>query len=294
MVRRFSLAFALASLVAATATFAQTPADTAAISAALGRPGTAMPGGVYRVGLPRTDLEVTLDGVRLRPGFALGSYAAFEPVSGKTLVVGDLCLLEREIEPVMAQLQKDGIEVTALHNHLRNESPHVMYLHFLGVGDATALAQALRRALQMSGTPLSAPAPAASPQPLAFAPQVQQIVGHTGMTTGGVLSISVPRSDRVTVRGMTVTPGMGVTNVMNFEDAGNGRVATTGDFVLIASEVESTVAALRGHGFEVTAMHQHMIGDDPTLYYIHWWRVGSSEEVAGGLRDALSHIHTVS
>lgn len=294
MVRRFTLAVALASLVGVTPAFAQTPADTAAISAALGRPGISMPGGVYRVNLPRTDLEVTLDGVRLRPGLALGSYAAFEPLSGKTLVVGDLCLLEREIEPVMTQLQKDGIEVTALHNHLRNETPHVMFLHFLGVGDAATLAQSLRRSLEMSGTPLSAPAPASSSPPLSFASDVEQTVGHQGVMAGGVLSISVPRADRVTVRGMPVTPGMGVTNVLNFEDAGNGRVATTGDFVLVASEINPTVAALRAHGFEVTAMHQHMIGDDPTLYYIHWWRVGSSAEVAGGLRDALSHIRTAS
>jgi hypothetical protein len=294
MAGRFTFTVALAILVLSTPTFAQTPTESAGITAALGRPGVPMPGGVYRVNLPRTDLAVTLDGVRLRPGFALGSYAAFEALSGRTLVVGDLCLLEREIEPVMTQLQKDGIEVTALHNHLRNESPHVMFMHFLGVGDATQLAQALRRALEMSGTPLSAPVPASSAPPLSFASQVQQIIGHTGTMSGGVLSISIPRADRVTVRGMPVTPGMGVTNAMNFEDAGGGRVATTGDFVLVSSEVDPTVAALRAHGFEVTAMHQHMIGDDPTLYYVHWWHVGSASEVATGLHEALSHVRTSS
>jgi hypothetical protein len=253
-----------------------------------------MPGGVYRVGLPRTDLAVTLDSVPLRPGFALGGYAAFESLSGKTLVVGDRCLLERDIEPVMTQLQQDGIEVTALHNHLRNESPHVMCLHFLGVGDASTLAQSLHRALAMTGTPLSAPPAPPSAEPPSFAVQVQQMIGRTGNAAGGVLSISVPRAEKVTVRGMPLTPGMGVTNAMNFQDAGSGRIATTGDYVLIASEVDPTVAALRSHGFAVTAMHQQMIGDDPTLYYVHFWRVGSPTEVAGGLRDALSHVHTAS
>jgi hypothetical protein len=247
---------------------------------------------VYRVGLPRTDLVVTLDGVQLKPGFALGSYAAFEALPGKTLVVGDLCLLEREIEPVMGQLRKDGIEITALHNHLRNESPHVMYLHFLGIGDAAGLAHSLRRALEMTGTPMSPAARATGASPPAFVSDVQTALGRTGTVSGGVLSFGVPRADKVTVRGMPLTPGMGVTNALNVQDAGGGQVATTGDFVLIASEVEATVATLRAHDFEVTAMHQHMIGDDPTLYYVHFWRVGSPADVGGGLKDALSHVHT--
>jgi hypothetical protein len=280
-----------ALLVGSAAASAQTVADTSAITAALGRPGTVMPGNVYRVGLPRTDLAVTRDGVPLRPGFALGGYAAFEALpDGKTLVVGDLCLLEREIETVMTQLQKEGIEVTALHNHLRNESPHVMFMHFLGTGNAATLAQGLRRAVTMTGT-LSAVPPSPSAEPAAFAVEIQRIIGRPGNSSGGVFSISVPRAEHVTVRGMPLTPGMGVTNILNVEDAGNGRVATTGDFVLVGSEVNPTIAALRSHGFEVTAMHQHMIGDEPTLYYVHFWRVGSPADVGGGLKDALSHVH---
>jgi hypothetical protein len=292
MAYRFTLAVTLGVVLAAGAASAQTPTEIAAITAALGRPGTVMPGGVYRVGLPRADLTVTLDGVRLRPGFALGSYAAFEALPGKTLVVGDLCLLEGEIEPVMTQLRKDGIEVTALHNHLRDESPHVMYMHFMGVGDAATLAQSLRRALEPTGTPISPAAPPPAAETPSFVEEVQKGLGRQGTVSGGVLSFGVPRADKVTVRGMPLTPGMGVTNALNVQDAGSGRVATTGDFVLIASEVDPTVAALRAHGFEVTAMHQHMIGDDPTLYYVHFWRVGSPADVASGLRDALTHVHT--
>jgi hypothetical protein len=294
MARWFTLAIALSLMLSGPGAGAQTTSEAAAITAALGRPGTALPGGVYRVGLPRADLAVTLDGVRLQSGFALGSYAAFETLPGKTLVVGDLCLLEREIGTVMTQLQKNGIEITALHNHLRNETPHVMYMHFLGTGDAATLAQSLRRALETTGTPLSpsaVPAPSASPPP--FVGDVQTAIGRSGTVTGGVLSFNVPRAETVTVRGMPLTAGMGVTNVINFQDAGSGHVATTGDFVLIASEVDPTVAALRAHGFEVTAMHQHMIGDEPTLYYVHFWRVGSPADVGAGLKDALSHVHTV-
>jgi hypothetical protein len=291
MAYRFTLAVTLGVVLAAGAASAQTPTEIAAITAALGRPGTVMPGGVYRVGLPRADLTVTRDGVRLRPGFALGSYAAFEALPGKTLVVGDLCLLESEIEPVMTQLRKDGIEVTALHNHLRNESPHVMFMHFMGVGDAASLAQSLRRALEGTGTPIAPAAPPAAAETPPFVEEVQKGLGRQGTVSGGVLSFGVPRAEKVTVHGMPLTPGMGVTNALNVQDAGSGRVATTGDFVLVASEVDPTVAALRAHGFEVTAMHQHMIGDDPTLYYVHFWRVGSAADVASGLRDALSHVH---
>lgn len=291
MARWLTLAVALfATLVAGTGS-AQPSLDAGGIAAALGRPGTAMPGGVYRVGLPRADLTATLDGVRLRPGFALGSYAAFEPLPDRTLVVGDLCLLESEIDRVMTQLRKDGIEITVLHNHLRNETPHVMYMHFLGVGEAVKLAQGLRRALDLTGTPMSPPAPAATDVP-AFVAEVQSAIGRTGTVSGGVLSFGVARADQVTVRGMPVTPGMGVTNALNVQDAGSGRVATTGDFVLVASEVDPTVAALRSRGFDMTAMHHHMIGDTPTLYYVHFWRIGSPAEIGSGLRDALSHVHT--
>lgn len=288
---RFAMIVFLGAVLAASPAVSQTPSDIAAITAALGRPGTALPGNVYRVGLPRADLKVTLDGVVLKPSFALGSYAAFEAIPDKTLVVGDLCLLEPEIEPVMTSLRKDGFEITALHNHLRSESPHVMYMHFLAVGNPVTLAQALRRALVMTGTPMSA-APPASTEPAAFAAAVQGALGRTGTVSGGVLSFGIPRAEKVTVRGMTVTPGMGVTNAINVQDAGGGRVATTGDFVLVASEVQPVTATLQAHDFAVTAMHQHMIGDEPTLYYMHFWRVGTPSEVGTGLKDALSHVHT--
>lgn len=266
-----------------------------AIAAALGRPGTVMPGGVYRVGLPRTDLHVTLDGVALIPSFALGSYAAFKSEPEGTLVVGDLCLLESEIEPVMKSLESGGLRVTALHNHLRNEAPHVMFMHYMGVGDAAQLAAKLKAALSLSATPLLALAPAtAAPPPPSFVAEVQDALQRQGTFAGGVLALSVGRREPITMMGMSVVPAMGVTNALNFQDAGNGNVATTGDFVLIASEVNSVEATLRSRGFEVTALHQHMIGDSPQLYYMHFWRVGPPGQVASALKEALSHINIAS
>jgi len=273
----------------------QQTADATAITKGLGRPGQMLAGDVYRVGIPRTDLHVTLDGVTLAPALALGSYAAFKAEPQGTLVVGDLVLLEPEIGPVMKSLQSSGFRITALHNHLRNESPHVMYMHFMKVGQADESATELRTALSFSKTPLQAPAMTTAPAMFTAEPAFQEAVerglGTKGKMNGPVLSIGFPRAEAITVQGMAVPPAMGVNVAMNFQDAGSGRVATTGDFVLIASEVDTVERTLRGRGFDVTALHQHMLGDSPTLYYMHFWAVGAPETVAAGLKDALSHVN---
>jgi hypothetical protein len=287
------IAIALAVLEQTTAGRAQQTVNGAAIAQALGKSGTLMPGDVYRVGFPRSDLKVTLGGVTLAPALALGSYAAFKAEPQGTAVVGDLVLLESEIEPVMRSLEGSGFEITALHNHLRNESPHVMYLHYLGVGDAAKLAASLKAALQQSKTPLQAPAAATSQAaaPLPFEGTVERILGHTGTVNGGVLAIGIPRAETITLRGMVLPPAMGVGMVMNFQDVGQHRIATTGDFPLIAGELPAVEQALKAHGFEATALHHHMPGDMPPLYYMHFWMVDTPENIANGLKDALSHVN---
>lgn len=280
---------ALLSLIAGSSASAQTALDSAAIAKSIGRPGQSMEGGVYRVGFPRTDLHVTIGPVTLRAGFALGSYAAFIPEPEGTLVVGDLVLLENEIQPVMSALTSSGFEITAVHNHLRGETPHVMYMHFAAVGDAVTLATNLRGALAMSHTPIAA-TPVTPPSPLPFQSEIETGVGRKGRVSGGVLSIGVPRAEAVSLRGMNVPPAAGVATAINVQEAGSGNVATTGDFVLVAGEVDAVQRALLTHGFEVTAFHHHMVDDSPHLYYMHFWKVGTPAEVAAGLRDALSHV----
>jgi len=294
------LPFSLASIALAIATSfaplrAAQPLDTAAISAALGRTGNMMPGDVYRVGLPRTDLHVTIDGLVLKPGFALGGYAVYKAEPQGTLVLGDMVLLPSEVSAVQQSLESSGFAITALHNHLLNEVPHVVYMHYLRVGDAGPMSADLRKALAFTKIPAAAPAPSAAAAAPAtkFAGEdvIEQVLGRKGTVTGGVLSIGAPRAETVTLNGMTIPPSMGVATAMNFQPADAGGVATTGDFVLIASEVGPVEKALKAHGFLATALHQHMLGDVPTLYYMHFYAVGTPDAIASGLKDGLSHVN---
>ena len=266
--------------------------NTTGIDTALGRAGQTLPGDVYKVGFPRTDLHVVVDGVELKPGLALGSYAVFKQYGKSTLMMGDLVLLASEVEPVMQSLLESGLQITALHNHLLGAAPMVFYMHYMGAGDAPALAASLRRALAASATPLNPPGPPAAPQPVWFQASVEQALGHEGKVSGGVLSVSVPRAIDESMDGMTLPPAMGTAEVMNFQDAGGQKIATTGDFSLTADEVTPVLRALRNHGIEVGALHMHMLDDSPRLFYVHWWAVGEPGTVASGLKSALDRIHT--
>lgn len=269
---------------------AQVTLDTGAIDKALARTGTAMAGDVYRVAFPRSDLHVRIGTVSVAPGLALGSYAAFKAEGATTLVVGDLVLRENEIQSVMTALEDAGFKITALHNHLRGESPHVMYMHFMGTGEPASLAATLHAALALTATPLGA-AKKADPAMPWFASAVQTGIGYNGKSANGILSIGVPRVENITMQGYAIPPAMGVAIAMNFQSVDATRVATTGDFVLIGSEVDAVEQALKANGFAVTALHHHMIGDSPPLYYMHFWSVQSPQAIAAGLKAALSHVN---
>lgn len=284
-----NLLFTVALLGMLTATASAAAVDSAAIDSNIGRSGQAMDGGVYRVAFPRTDLSVKIGDVHLLPGFALGGYAAFIPASDRTAVVGDLVLLDSEIQPVMDSLERSGYQVTAVHNHLRNEQPHVMYMHIMAEGDPGTLAKNLRTALALSKTPLG-PTTKSAAQTLAFKDAIEQGLGRSGKVNGAVLSVGVARSEAIVMDGVTIPPAAGVATSLNFQDAGNGNVATTGDFVLLPSEVPAVQKALLAHGFEVTALHSHMLDDTPHVFYMHFWAVASPAAIAAGLKDALSHV----
>jgi hypothetical protein len=261
---------------------------------ALGKPGIEQPGGVWRVSLPRTDLKVALDGVPIRPGFALGSWLAFHEQGQELMVMGDLVLLEAEVAPVVRRLAEGGLQVTALHNHLLRAQPATMYLHVGGHGEAGKLAAALRTALRESATPLEGAAGPAGDQGVegvdtaAFA----RALGREGRAAGGVYGVAVPRAEPVRDDGIEVPTAMGSATAINLQAAGNGKGAVTGDLVLTASEVVPVQRALIEHGIEVTAIHNHMLQDEPRIFFMHFWGVGEPEALGRGLRTALDRINS--
>jgi Domain of Unknown Function (DUF1259) len=270
--------------------------DWKAVEGALGKSGQIQPGGVYRIGMPRTDLSVTVKGVPVKAGFALGSYAAFKPTGDQAMVMGDLVLLDQEIPAVMAGLFRGGLEVTAVHNHLNEVSPHVMYMHYEGHGDAIKLATALRQALSASGTPLGSGGSATAAPPAGpglDTKQIEQGLGRTGRTMdGGVFQVTVPRAEVITEMGVQLLPAMGVTTVMNFQPTGDGKAAITGDFVLIDKEVNAVARTLMQHGIDVTAIHNHGLMDTPRLFYMHFWANDDPVKLAQGLKAALDQTNS--
>ncbi len=269
---------ALVSLFIAVSALASTPLDTI-----LGRAGAEQPGGVEKFSFPRSDLAVEVDGVRIKPALALGSWAAFNG----SMVMGDLVLTENEVNEVISALQAGGIEQSAVHNHLLHESPRVVYMHFEGHGDPAALAKTLRSALDRTKTPMTVSAPAASaPLDLPTA-DLDRIMGAAGKPNGGVDQFSVPRADKVTMNGMEIPPSMGVATAINFQPTGSGRAVVTGDFVMTSSEVNPVIRALRKGGINITALHSHMLNEQPRLFFMHFWGNDDAIALAKTLRSAL-------
>ncbi len=269
--------------------------DWKAVEQALGKSGQMQPGDVFRIGMPRTDLAVTVKGVPVKAGFALGSYAAFKQVGDHAMVMGDLVLLDQEVPGAMSALLGNGLDVTAVHNHLNEMSPHVMYMHYEGHGDAVQLAKALRQALAASATPLgaAAAAPAAAGGPALDTKQIEQVLGRSGTNIGGgVFQVTAPRAEAITSMGQPLLPAMGVTTVMNFQPTADGKAAITGDLALLDKEVNAVARTLRQHGIDVTALHHHGLQDTPRLFYMHFWANDDAAKLAGGLKAALDQTNS--
>lgn len=266
--------------------------DWKAVEQALGKAGSVQPGDVYKVSLPRSDLQVTVGGVQLKAPLALGSWVAFKKMGNMTMVMGDLVLTEDEVTPVLTQLQEGGVEQTALHNHVLHELPRVMYMHISAMGDAVKIAKAIHDALALTKTPFAGPTAGNQPQDLGIdTKQIDQIMGRSGKANGGVYQFSVPRAEKIMDRDMEVPPSMGVAHAINFQPTGGGKAAITGDFVLVASEVNPVIKALRDNGIEVTALHSHMLTESPRLFFMHFWANDDALKLARGLRVALDRMN---
>jgi hypothetical protein len=250
---------------------------------------------VHRYGFPRTDLTVTLDGVTIKPALALGGWVAFKPAHGGAMVMGDLVLLETEINPVMQKLIEGGLEITAVHNHLLRANPATFYMHVGGHGDPARMAAVIRDALGASKTPLATPVAGPPPAVDLDTTQLDQIIGAKGQANGGVYQFNVPRRDPVNMDGMAVTPPapLGAAIGINFQPIGGGKAAITGDFVLTNDEVNPVIRALRTNGIDVTAVHSHMLDEQPRLFFLHFWAVDDAMKLARGLRAALDKTASV-
>lgn len=219
-----------------------------------------------------------------------------KPMHGETMMMGDLVLLGSEINPVMAKLIENGIEITAVHNHILRANPATFYMHILGHGDAVKMAQAIRTALAASKTPLtSAPPPSAQPAIDLDTNQLDQIIGTKGQANGGIYQFSVSRRDPVTENEMLIAPPgpMGAATAIGFQPTGDGKTAITGDFVLTGDEVNPVIKALRSNGIEVAAVHSHMLNEQPRLFFLHFWADDDASKLAHGLRAALDETASV-
>ena len=227
------------ALLVALAGQAQAATKWPSVDDALGRAGTVQAGDVHRYSFPRSDRAVTLDGVRIKPALALGSWLAFRDMGDQAEVMGDLVLTQQEVNPVLSRLLEGGLTITALHNHLLRSRPATMYMHVHGMGDAVKLATTLRSALSASRTPTKSPptAPAASQHLVLDTHALDAALGGEGKVAGGPYQFSFPRAEQITEDGKAVPPSLGLGTAINFQPTSKGRAVTTGDFVLIESEV---------------------------------------------------------
>ncbi len=263
--------------------------DWKKVDAALGKTA-AVSGEVRRYGLPRSDLHVTLDGVSIKPALALGGWVAFAPMHGEAMLMGDLVLLETEITPVMTKLLESGLDITAIHNHILRAAPATYYMHVAGHGDPEKMAASIRSALSSaSKTPFDSPATTAGPAPAIDldTAKIDAVMGAKGTANGGVYQFGIPRREPATESAMQVNAALGGANAINFQPTGNGKAAITGDFLVTGDEVNPLIRALRAGDIEVTAIHSHMLDENPRMFFIHFWANDDALKLARGVRAAL-------
>lgn len=259
--------------------------DQDGIAKAFGKRGETI-NETYKVSFPRSDLRVKVGKILIKPGFALTNWAGFVKSDDSAITYGDLVLLESETNPVISKLIEKGIEVAALHNHLIYETPRIYYVHFLGYGNEVELAKGLKEALALTATPLKSSAASAETKSN-IAKKIEEVLGYQGSMSEGVLHVNVPRNDiHVKMKGAEIPGNMGMNTPLNFQMDGK-KAAINGDFMLLASEVNPVIKALRKNGIEVASLHNHMLDEEPRLFFMHFWAYGDAFTLAKGLKAAL-------
>lgn len=264
--------------------------DIATIEETLGLEGTRQEGR-YKVTVPQNDLDVTVEDFKIIPPMGMGSWATFAPAPEGAVVMGDIVLREDELRPVQKVLADHPIAPTALHKHFIGEEPRVMYMHIGGAGSADALAQGVRDVLDKieelrGGSPSEASAQ--SVENRLDTNRIAEILGHEGQLNRGVYKVTIPRSDvdLKTASGVPVTGFMGFSTWAAFQGTPE-RAAVSGDFAMRADEVEPVLQALAEHDITAVSLHNHMVHEEPRIFFVHYWSTGASERLARGLRAAL-------
>ena len=263
--------------------------DSTALNTIFGKKGT-VTGNVYKITYPRSDLKVKVGDFAVAPGLALGTWVGIINMGDHAMMMGDLVLLDAEVPKVISKLMEENLEITAIHNHLINEAPAVKYIHYHGEGDAVKLAQKIKAVLQVTATPLTPPPAPTQAQTVDWT-KVTAILGTTGKQNGMLLQYAFPRNEKTMESGMEMPPSMGMATTINFQMSGN-IAATTGDFVLLADEVNPVIKALTENGISPTAIHSHMLHDEPRLFMMHFWGVSDPAKLATGLKAALDKTNS--
>ncbi|TAL62160.1 MAG: DUF1259 domain-containing protein [Bacteroidetes bacterium] len=246
---------------------------------------------IFKITFPRSDLKVKVGDFSVAPGLALTSWIGFMKMGNMTTMMGDLVVLDKEVPPAISKLIAEGLQISALHNHIINEVPAIKYIHYSGSGDAVSLATKIRSVIEITGTPLiSSPAQTQSVNP--DWSEVESFLGTTGKRNGNLLLYSFPRNEKLTESGMDMPAYMGMATGINFQMAEN-KAAITGDFVLLADEVNPVLKALVGNGIQVTAIHNHMLYDNPRLFMLHFWAVDEPGKLAKGLKEAIDKTNSI-
>lgn len=276
-------------LIAAAPAPARAQADTAtwnAVGRVLKSPA-APAAGYVRYNFPRRDIALTVGDVSVSPALALGAWAGFAGGADSAVAMGDLVLLASELPAALRELGAQGLEVTAIHNHLAGETPQITYVHFHGEGPVLRLAQAVDRVLARTAVPR--PVAAAAPQPVTIdTAMVFRVLGIRGRASGAVAQLGpvlVPGA--VTMGGRTLVPAMAYGTPINLQMVKPDRMVAAGDFAVLGERVAPLVSALATHGITAVAMHTHLIGEAPKVYFIHFWGDGKPADLLAGLRSAL-------
>ena len=247
-------------------------------------------GGYHRFNLPRRDLTLQIGDVTVAPGLALGAWAGFSGEPADATAMGDLIVTPEELPRVLAQLSQERLAVTAIHNHLVGEAPRLTYVHFHAQGPATGLAARLNRVIALTGTPRPVAAPGAAPLSIDTA-LVFKTLGQSGRAQGSVAQLGfmlVPGT--VTMDARTVTPALGYGSPVNIQMVNPQRAVATGDFAVTGPQVPRLLTALAAHAITATALHSHLIGESPRIYFIHFWADGPLPQVLAGLRAAIDTV----